>query len=419
MPLFQLGFNHKTAPIEVRDKLYMSSKRRKNFAEEIKSIDYLEEFFLLSTCNRLEIYFLGDIKKGRKFCLSKMENHSGISASELESYLYSHRDFAAVNHFFNVASGLDSMVIGESQILSQIKDQYEKSRKKGLTDTYLNRLCLGAIKVGKRVRNETSINKRAVSVSYSAVELAREIFGSLSGEKVMILGAGETSELTLKSLVDYGVEGVLVSNRTYSNGKRLAEKYGGEVIHWNRLTDYIEKVDIIIGSTGAPHSLLNKKDIEKAVIEKRGPMFLIDIAVPRDIDPDVAEIPGVHLYNIDDLKSVIDKNMELRKKEAENAEDIIEEEIDKFREWTRERKSVPLIKRMRKEADYIKSREVKRALHQLSESEDTPEEVVKELAHRLVNKLLHRPTVGLKEIAVKNDGKEKIELVKKLLTADN
>ncbi|MFW5787019.1 MAG: glutamyl-tRNA reductase, partial [Halanaerobiales bacterium] len=323
-------------------------------------------------------------------------------------------EFAAVKHLYKVGSGLDSLVIGEPQILGQIKSEYELAKKFNITDTYLNHLCLETIRVSKRVRNETTINQRAVSVSYAAVELAGEIFGSLNGEKVMILGAGENSELVLKNLVNYGVKGVLVANRTYKKGKRLAHKYEGEVIHWESVENYVNEVDIIIASTGAPHLVLNKSDVNETLKNKKGPMFIIDIAVPRDIDPAVKEIAGVHLYNIDNLKEIINKNLELRKKEADKALQIIEDEVENFRSWVRKRKSVPLIKEMRENAKEIKEEEVKRALHRLQKSEDDAEKIVTNLAHRLANKLLHRPTVGLKKIAASGDRKKDLELVKKV-----
>ncbi len=415
MQLLEIGLNHKTAPLEIRDKLSLEKKRRKTISSILNKKNYISEFFFLSTCNRLEFYFVTEKKKKTKeLILNIMRNYSGVQEKELLSSIYSYYDFSAVRHLYKVASGLDSLVTGESQILSQIKAEYEFARNFEITDTYLNQLFLEAIRVSKRVRTETTINERAVSVSYAAVELARDIFGSLAGEKVMILGAGESSELTLKNLVNYGVEGVLVANRTYEKGKKLAKKYNGEVIHWESMKDFVDEVDIIIASTAAPHLVLNKEDVEMKLKEKKGAMFLIDIAVPRDIDPEVEDIAGVHLYNIDDLQSVIDKNIELRKKEADKANEIIENEVEKFRYWVRERKCVPLIKEMRDKAKKIKEKEVERAIHLLEESENETEEIVDNLAHRIVNKLLHRPTVGLKEIAIDKGKKEDIELVKKV-----
>jgi glutamyl-tRNA reductase len=242
------------------------------------------------------------------------------------------------------------------------------------------------------------------------VELARDIFGNLDGEKVMILGAGKTAELTLKNLLNYGVKGILVANRTYCNGRKLADKYGGEVIRWEKFKKRVEEVDIIIASTAAPHTVLHQDDLFEAVAKKHGPMFLIDIAVPRDIDQEVEKLPGVHLYNIDDLKNVIDKNLNLRENEVGKAEAIIEEEKYNFQRWLLERSCVPLIKEMRADARCIKEKEVKRALHLLQNSELEAAEIIQQLGHRLLNKFLHQPTVGLKELAVENEKTKEVQL---------
>lgn len=423
MQLLVSGINHRTAPIFIRDKLSKKTSEIKENLIELTKKDLFKEFFILSTCNRFEIYLYSEKEAGARAKVKKhifdllnkvLQGHFKYEIDNLSDYLYQYNDLKAVDHFYRVASGLDSLVKGEDQILAQIKKQYRSYKEENLTASYLNQLCLEAIKVGKLVRTKTKINERAVSVSYAAVELARDIFGSLDGEKVMILGAGKTAELTLKNLVSYGVEGILVANRTYSNGLKLASKYGGEVIHWEEFKEKVAEVDIIIASTGAPHTVLHKEDLLDAVAKKHGPMFLIDIAMPRDIDQSVEELAGLHLYNIDDLKRVIDKNMDLRENEVEKAEAIIEDEKYNFQRWLRERRCVPLIKEMRKDAQTIKEEEVKRALHLLENSELKTDEIIKQLGHRLLNKLLHQPTVGLKELAVETEPtkESKLEAVK-------
>lgn len=423
MQLLVSGINHKTAPISIRDQLSKKTAEiKKNLKQELSRHNF-KEFFILSTCNRFEIYLYSEKeaesrKTLKEYIFKLIENnlkgHFKYEINDLNDYLYQYHDLQAVEHLYRVAAGLDSLVKGEGQILAQIKDQFRDYKKEDLTASYLNQLCLEAIKVGKLVRTKTKINERAVSVSYAAVELARDIFGSLDGEKVMILGAGKTAELTLKNLLNYGVEGILVANRTYSNGQKLAAEYGGEVIHWQEFKERVGEVDIIIASTAAPHTVLHKDDLLEVVKEKHGPMFLIDIAIPRDIDQEVEKLPGVHLYNIDDLKRVIDKNINLRENEVTKAEAIIEEEKYKFQRWLRERRCVPLIKEMREDAQIIKEKEVKRALHLLQNSELKAEEIIEQLGHRLLNKLLHQPTVGLKELAVENEKtkEDKLEAVK-------
>ncbi|MCC3145469.1 glutamyl-tRNA reductase [Halanaerobium sp. Z-7514] len=425
MFLLVSGINHKTAPISIRDQL---SKKESEIKHELKlnaADKQIEEIFILSTCNRFEIYIYSnqeysEIEKMEiyifNFLHDKLKGHFKYKSNDLNDYLYQHRDLEVVEHLFKVAAGLDSLVKGETQILAQIKEQYKQFKEENLTSTYLNQLCLEAIRVGKVIRTQTKICEKAVSVSYAAVELARDLFGELNGEKVMILGAGETAELTLKSLMNYGVEGILVANRSYSRGSKLAEKYGGEVIRWEQFKDKASEVDIIIASTAAPHTLIHKKDMLKAVEKKHGPMFLIDIAMPRDIDQDVDEIAGVHLYNIDDLKMVVEKNLDFRESESVKAKKIIKEEKYKFENWLKERRCVPIIKQMRSDAKQIKEAEVERALHLLKNSELKAEEIIEELGHRLLNKIMHQPTVGLKDLASEEENleRDKLKMVKKI-----
>jgi glutamyl-tRNA reductase len=424
MYLLVSGINHKTAPISIRDQLSKCSAEIKDKLSTEGSEMGITEFFILSTCNRFEIYLASneeyiEIEKMEEyiFKLLKVElrDHLKYKSDDLNDYLYQYRDLKVVDHLYRVASGMDSLVKGEVQILAQIKEQYRQFKEQELTSTYLNQLCTEAIRVGKLVRTKTKICEKAVSVSYAAVELARNLFGDLSGEKVMILGAGETAELTLKNLLNYGVEGILVANRSYQRGNELAEKYGGEVIKWEQFKDKTSEVDIIIASTAAPHTLLHKEDLLQAVESRHGPIFLIDIALPRDIDQDVDQIAGVHLYNIDDLKLVVEKNLDFREGESEKAEKIIAEEKYKFENWLRERSCVPIIREMRRDAHRIKEAEVERALHLLRNSEAEAEQIIEELGHRLLNKIMHQPTVGLKELAVEEEsGAEKLKVVKKI-----
>lgn len=421
-----LGFNHKTTAISIRDKLSAEKELIEENMKDLQQRKIIDEFFILSTCNRFEVYFKYSCSSKeeqiREFTYLLLENllagYLKYKDENLSDYIYYYSKLEVVEHLYKVASGLDSLVTGESQILSQLKKQFKSYRKKQNTATYLNQLFLEAIRVAKKVRTETAIGEKAVSISYAAVELARDIFGDLNGEKVMILGAGETAELSLKNLVNYGVEGILVANRTYENGKRLAAKYGGEVIRWEKLKEKISEVDIVIASTAAPHTVLKKDDITAAMVEKHGPMFLIDIALPRDIDKDVEKIRGVHLYNIDDLKQVIDKNLSFRQNEMQLAEKIIAEEKLEYNNWLRERRCVPLIKEMREEAEKIKKEEVSRALHLLKNSEHQAEEIMEQLGHRLLNKLLHQPTVGIKKIVSEDEkmNTEKLRFAKKIFS---
>lgn len=419
MQLIVVGTNHKKSPLNIREKLSITEKEQINILLDIKEYEGISEGLVLSTCNRTELYFVTEddnTDNVKNFTLNKLHEMSKVPIEDLKKYLYTYYDLELVNHLYRVASGLDSLIIGECQILGQLKSAFEKANSVGSVDTFLHKLFTESFQVGKKARNETKICRNAASVSSAAVELARDTFGTLAGESVMILGAGETSELTLKNLVDYGVKGVMVANRTYQRGKELAEKFNGEVIHWEEIESWIDEIDIIIGSTAAPHYVLHYDLIEKVMKIKKGPLFLIDIAVPRDIEPEVSEIPGVHLYDIDDLEGVVEDNLSSRKKEVVRVEKIIEQKVNEFINWWKIRKSVPVIKKMRKKAEKVKNEELDRALHQLSASEMDPEEVVKSLAHRLTNKVLHQPTVGVKKMAKGKKGGQKIDVVEELFS---
>lgn len=415
MELVVIGANHKSTPLAVRERLSLSTREQNNLLSSIKSNPDLKEGVVLSTCNRTEIYLIADDRSNAEdFTLTYLSQTSHLEIEELRDYIYIHCGPEGIKHLYQVASGIDSLVIGEDQILGQIKDAFQRAKRLKVVEGYLHRLFTEALRVGKRARTETKINCNAASVSYAAVELARKIFGSLSGETVLILGAGETSELTLKSLVDYGVKGVIVANRTYERGKELAARFNGEAVTWDHLEDWLRKVDIIIASTAAPHYVLHYKMIKEAMQEKRGPLFLIDIAIPRDIEPEVNEIPGVHLYDLDDLESVVEENLTQRKEEVEKVEKIIDEEVVQFKKWLKTRQCVPVIKQIRQKAEEIKEEEVRRALKQLSSSNAQPEEIISSLAHRLVNRLLHAPTIGIKALANSDGDSQKIEVIREL-----
>lgn len=417
MELSVLGVNHKTAPLNIRELLSLTSKEQKNILNDIISHSDIQEGLVLSTCNRTEIYLVTDnIKLARNFSLEKFQEKSNLGPEKLKKYVYEFFNLEAVNHIFRVAAGLDSMVIGEFQILGQIKKAFKMAKDKNTVDSYLYKVFSESLRTGKKVRNETRINAGGTSISYVAVKLARDIFGKLSGETVLILGAGETGELTLKNLVEYGVKGVMVANRTYKNAQKLARKFQGGAVKWNKLSDWVNEVDIIIGSTAAPHYVLHQKQVKNAMEERKRPLFLIDIALPRDIEPEVKNIPEVHLYDIDDLKQMVEKNISERKDQVIQAENIIKETKKDFQHWLNTRQCTPIIREMRQRAGEIKNSEIERALNKLSNSENSPEKIINNMAHRLVNKVLHQPTEGIKQLSNSDNSKEKLKIAEKLLT---
>ncbi|WP_408954926.1 glutamyl-tRNA reductase [Natroniella sp. ANB-PHB2] len=415
MELVVVGLNHKTASLEVREELSLTKRQQEVILDKISTSSDVKEGAVLSTCNRTEIYLLAENDySANKFTLELFREFSNLKVKKLQGYLYSYHNLEAVEHLFRVTSGLDSLIIGETQILGQVKRAFKRAQKIGAINTYLHKLFTESFKVAKKARGETKIDENAASISYVAVELARQVFGSLSGEKVLILGAGKMSELTLKNLVAHGVKGVMVSNRTYENGRRLAEQFSGEVIHWEKLENWIEDVDIIIASTAAPHYVLHYEDIKEVMINRNRPLFLIDIAVPRDIEPQIAELDEVYLYDIDDLEAVVNQNLEERRGEIDQVEEIIAEEKEGFEKWLNYRQVVPVIKEMRQRANRIKEQELDWALQRLANSKQNHEDIVEELSSRLINKLLHTPTLGVKQLANSEGSSQKLKVIKEL-----
>ncbi|WP_018248726.1 glutamyl-tRNA reductase [Orenia marismortui] len=412
MDLIVIGLNYRTAPLELREKLSLTKKQQQEILERIKLSPKVEGAIVLSTCNRTELYLEVENSADNKIAFEIFNLISNLSVETLKNYIYIYNEIEAITHLYRVASGIDSLVIGEVQILGQVKRAFYRSRDLGLIDSYLYKIFTDAFRVAKQVRTETKISYGATSISYVAVELTKKIFGSLSGETVLILGAGKMSELALKSLVDNGVTGVMVANRTYSRGEELANKFCAKVVRWNQLDEWVNKVDIIIASTAAPHYVLHYNLVKQVMDTKRGPLFLIDIALPRDIDPRVAKIPGVHLYDIDDLEEVVEDNLAKRKEELKKVEAIIKNEIASLEEWINQQQAIPLIKDLRRRADTIKEEELSRALHKLESSDERL--VVEELANRLTNKLLHLPTIKIKELAQNENSKEKLSIIQKL-----
>ncbi|MDO9574336.1 MAG: glutamyl-tRNA reductase, partial [Candidatus Contubernalis sp.] len=322
-------------------------------------------------------------------------------------------------HLFNVAAGLNSMVLGETQILGQVKEAYQKSMEKQRVDTVFHALFRQALVVGKRVHRETAINDHPSSVSYVAVSLANQIFPVLKHQKVMVVGAGEMAQLTIKHLCDEGVQDLVVVNRSLQQAGRLVELFGGRVEDYNRLIDIMPTADIVISSTSAPHFILNREKMVK-VMEQRGhkKIFLIDIAVPRDIDPEVREIPGVHLYNMDDLQSVLENNMEERKLAAKQAEKIISQETVDFQNWLKTRRVVPLITALRARAEDIRMEQLESALEKLKGLSDKEKKTVERLSKNIMNDLLRIPVIRLKEKATEKDAEGCIASLCELFNLD-
>ncbi|MBI2471019.1 MAG: glutamyl-tRNA reductase [Planctomycetes bacterium] len=418
MSIIVVGLNHKSAPVEVREKLAFNPNSINTalslFSQKYK--DQNAEIVILSTCNRVELYISsqdGAIKVEDVF--SFLADFHKIELTAFSSYMYYYKDDRAVNHLFFVTSSLDSMVLGESQILSQVKEAYTTAAMEEATGKVLNQLFQQALNAAKIVHTRTSIGKRKVSISSVAVEFAEKIFQDFAGKIVLVVGAGEMCELLLKHLYEEGARTFIVANRTYERAEELANEYHGQAIKYELLGEYLEKADIVITSTSAPHYVIHADQVKEAIKHRRGnPMFLIDIAVPRDIEPDVANIDNVYLYNIDDLQSVVSQNIDERNREVEKCRVLIEEEVEHFMARLEEMKIEPAITHLRNHFHTIGKEELDRLKPKLKNLDNGDWEQVIYTMERTINKLLHHPAKVAKQEAKNGGGYRYVETIKKL-----
>ncbi|HYF78833.1 MAG TPA: glutamyl-tRNA reductase [Symbiobacteriaceae bacterium] len=416
MHIAMMGLNFKTAPVEIREVLAVPSGALGAALERLGALDIMEGI-LLSTCNRTEIYVVGrsvdELYRAMTCYLAEMGGITDTAA--LLPHLYRHHDGGAVEHLFRVACGLDSMVIGETQILGQVRDAYRESNTAGIVGKVFHQLFEQAIAVGKRAQTETRIGQNAVSVSYAAVELAKKVFRSLDGRRCMALGAGETAKLTVKHLQSSGVRDIIIANRTLERAEKLADLIGGTAISMEEVGRHLQSVDVVISSTGAPGYVLTLSQVAEAVKHRRGrPIFLFDIAVPRDIDPEIARLEGAFVYDIDDLQAVINANLQERAEEAKRAERIIIEEIEKFNSWLASLEVIPTIRMLRDKVDLLRQAELARALNRLPDLTERERAVVEAMTISLVNKILNAPTQHLKGMAGEGAAPEAIATISRL-----
>jgi len=421
MNIILIGMNHKTAPLEIRERLSLSCGDDINHLMEIMNIPEIKEGLYLATCNRVEVLAnAADSESAVERLRAFIFLHGNLSVEEMNKCLYLHFDHEAVRHLFRVASSIDSMVMGEPQILGQIKDAFRTAVEHNATGVILNKIIHHAFRVAKRVRSETGIANNAVSVSFAAVELAKKIFGVLEARNVLLIGAGEMSELTAKHLISRRVGKIFIANRTYARAAKMAEDFHGAAIEFDMLPDKLRDVDIVITSTGAPGYVLTPPMIEAAIRRRKNRLlFLIDIAVPRDIDPAVGEIDNVYLYNIDDLQDIVDSNLKSRKKEAAKAETIIDEEVTKYLEWYSALEVVPTIISLREKMEGIIRGEIAKSstwMQNLTEDEKRNIEI---MANSIINKVLHDPIMGLKEESKDNSALPYIAAIRRLFGLDD
>lgn len=400
MSIILLGLNYKSAPVEIREKVSMSKSSIQKNAEQLQQLAGVDGIAILSTCNRTEFYLdARDDAQAVDAMLQFISAYSAYPLDVLTQHLYRMKGRTAVEHLFTVAAGLDSMILGESQIQGQVQDAYNFALEYNLSDNVLNTLLMNALTLGKRVRTETYIDRQAVSISSAAVELAKQELGTLENKTVLIVGAGDTSELAARHLVSNGISSVIVANRTFDRAKRLADEFGGKAIRLDHFGLYLESADIVISCTASPHYIMGKKDVEPIIAHRSKPLLFMDIAVPRDIDPAVAELDNVFLYDIDDMQNVVAQNLEGRQREAVKARVIVEEEVENFFFWMDSLLVVPTIVRLRAQAEEIKKREVEKALRRIDHVTPREKKIVEQLAHAIVSQWLHKPMYNLRYLA--------------------
>ena len=413
MNLVLIGVNHKTAPLEVRERLAIPPARLGEAMARMVTHDDVEEGLILSTCNRVEL--VANCRNGGSGLPAFLAEFCGCERGSFEPHLYQYRDREAMRHLFEVASSLDSMIVGEPQILGQVKEAYASARRVGAVRAELDALFMRAFAVAKRVRSETSIGASAVSVASAAVDLAKEIFGTLAGKQVYVVGAGKMSELVARHLVEHGAGAIFVANRTHEHAVKLATQFGGQAILFEDLHETADRADIVISSTGAPHALFRREHGERFLARRKNrPMFFVDIAVPRDVDPEMAKLDGIFVYNIDDLQSVVQTNAQSRGREAERARVIIEEEIDKFQARLDTRQVAPTIVSLHEHLENIRQGELDRARGQLGKLSAEQELAIESLTRGIINKVLHTPVRALKSAARGASGPTFIEVVQKI-----
>lgn len=402
MTLLAFGINHKTAPVEIREKLAFAPEKVSDALRDLVSRAHINEAVILSTCNRTEVYCGLDMP-ANDAVLEWLSDFHQLPLEAISPYIYAHADSAAVQHILRVASGLDSLVLGEPQILGQIKEAYMTANQAGAIGSQLNRLFQHTFAVAKQVRTDTAIGASPVSVAFAAVSLARQIFSDLSEHTVLLIGAGETIELVARHLREVGVSKLIVANRTVERANELAKVFDAKPIRLNDIPEHLASADIIITSTASPLPILGKGAIERAIKQrKHRPMFMVDIAVPRDIEPEAGELSDVYLYTVDDLHEVIEENRKSRQEAAMQAEDIIATQVDHFMGWLRSLDAVDAIRAYRDKAQQLQDELVANARRQLLAGKD-PQQVINELARLLTNKLTHQPSVNMKNAAYHGD----------------
>jgi len=418
--IINIGMNHETAPVALRECLAVESQNVQKALGLMRNLDVVREGFFLSTCNRVEALIVAEEgQEAKQAVVSLFGKMGNIPVDEFSSSLYTFENMDAVTHIFSVASSLDSMVIGEPQILGQIKEAYLQATREKMSGVILNRLMHKAFHVAKRVRSETDICGSAVSISYAAVELARKIFHDLEGKRVLLIGAGEMAELAARHLLTNGVSAMTVLNRTFERAVEVAERFGASPVSFEEIEDQLLKADIVVTSTAATEYVITREMVKKVLRKRRNrPLFVIDIAVPRDVEPEVNKLNNVYLYDIDDLKGVIEINKAQRQEEAVKAQRIVNEEVVKFEKWLKTLSVVPTIVSLRNKAEAIIQAEFGKSRSALDQLSPSQREAVEVLIRSIVEKMLNDPILFLKGKAGRSTLNDYLDTIRKLFSLD-
>jgi glutamyl-tRNA reductase len=408
-----IGVNHNSAPLEVRERLAIPESRLPDACRDLTAYPGIEEGMVISTCNRVEL--VTHTTNGAADLRGFLHDHFHMGAAELDPHLYEYREKDAVRHVFRVASSLDSMVVGEAQILGQVKEAYATARAIGAIHGQLDQLFTRAFAVAKRVRTETAVGSSSVSIASVAVELAKKIFGTLQGKNVFIVGAGKMSELAARHLMAHGCESIFVSNRTYDRAVGLAHRFNGKAIKFDDLYDNCDQADIVITSTGSPQAIFRREHGEQFLARRKNrPMFFIDIAVPRDVSPEMGKLDGIFTYDIDDLQQAVTTHVADRRKEAEHAEAIIASEVERFEARLHTLDVVPTIVSLQEHLETIRQAEIDRVRNRLGHMTPEQEIAVEALTRGIINKVMHTPITTLKTAAKESEATTVVDVVRRL-----
>jgi len=432
--LILVGLNHQTAPVALREQLSLSGCALDMALNDLGAqgasamppgihdhVAGIHESIILSTCNRLEIYAMtGDVVGGFAAIEGFLADLHGLSVAQLHPHLYLLQDYAAGEHLMRVASGLVSMILGEPQILGQVAQAHARARGAGTAGLVLSQLFVRAVHTGKRARSETAISRYTTSVSHAAARLARDTFGDLDQARVLIVGAGEMAELAAAAMVHMGARRITCINRTYARAERLASQFDGRALNWGYLADALAEADVIVTATGAPHTVIYRDDVAQVLPRRNGkPLVIVDVAVPRDVEPEVGDLPGVLRFDIDHLQSAVDANLAQREAAVPQVEAIVRQETEDFFCWLRSRQVVPVIVELRRKAETVAQSELDLMLRRLDNLDPRTEQMMSLLVHRIVGKLLHEPTVRLKTEAANGNGVVYADALRELFALDD